>query len=77
LIVCFLPYGNPARSVIGAQQRMVAGRLAVAALDSYKTAKQSGDTATAASALAVFNQYKDDLGYGYLTNPEEAARTTR
>jgi cytochrome d ubiquinol oxidase subunit I len=45
----------------------------VAALDSYKMAKKSGDTATAGSALAVFNQYKDDLGYGYLNNPEEAA----
>ena len=68
-----LVYGNPARGIVGAQQRMVSGKIAVAELGHYKTAKQNGDAATAASALALFNQNKEDLGYGYLNAPEEAA----
>jgi cytochrome bd ubiquinol oxidase subunit I len=68
-----LVYGNPQRAIIGAQQRMVTGKIAVAELARYKTAKQNGDQATAASALALFNQNKEDLGYGYLDTPEQAA----
>ena len=68
-----LVYGNPQRAIVGAQQRMVSGRIALAELTRYKEAKKSGDQATAASALALFNQNKEDLGYGYLKSPEEAA----
>jgi len=68
-----LVYGNPQRAIVGAQQRMVSGRIAVAELSRYKEAKKSGDAAGAAAALALFNQNKDDLGYGYLSSPEQAA----
>jgi cytochrome bd ubiquinol oxidase subunit I len=68
-----LVYGNPQRGIVGAQQRMVSGKVAVDELTRYKTAKKNGDAATAASALALFNQNKDDLGYGYLERPEQAA----
>jgi len=68
-----LVYGNAAHDVVGAQQRMVTGKIAVAELGRYKEAKAKGDSDAAAAALALFNQHKDDLGYGYLATPEEAA----
>ena len=68
-----LVYGNAERNIVGAQQRMVSGKIAVAELANYKAAREKGDAATAASALALFGQHKQDLGYGYLNNPEQAA----
>jgi cytochrome d ubiquinol oxidase subunit I len=68
-----LVYGNALHNVIGAKQRMVSGKIAVAELGRYKTAKEIGDAPAAAAALALFNQNKDDLGYGYLNDPAEAA----
>ena len=68
-----LVYGNAERNIVGAQQRMVSGKIAVAGLASYKAAREKGDAAGAASALALFNQHKQDLGYGYLKTPAEAA----
>lgn len=68
-----LVYGNALHNVIGAKQRMVSGKIAVAELGRYKNAKERGDAPAAAAALALFNQNKDDLGYGYLNNPAEAA----
>jgi cytochrome bd ubiquinol oxidase subunit I len=68
-----LVYGNPGRNIVGAEQRMVSGKIAVAELARYKIAKKNGDQASAASALALFNQNKGDLGYGYLKSPAEAA----
>ena len=68
-----LVYGNAERNIVGAQQRMVSGKIAVAELTNYKGAKEKGDAAAAASALERFNQHKEDLGYGYLDSPAQAA----
>ena len=68
-----LVFGNAERNIVGAEQRMVTGKIAVAELTRYKNAKDNGDAATAVSALALFNQHKGDLGYGYLNSPAQAA----
>jgi cytochrome d ubiquinol oxidase subunit I len=64
--------GNPGQNIIGAEQRVANGKLAVAALAAYKEAKGKGDAAGAAAALATFNTYQGDLGYGYLKNGKAA-----
>jgi cytochrome d ubiquinol oxidase subunit I len=48
------------------------GKKAVASLDAYKQAKKAGDKTAAEVQLAVFNEHKEFLGYGYLNKPEEA-----
>ncbi|OGQ99220.1 MAG: cytochrome C oxidase subunit II [Deltaproteobacteria bacterium RIFOXYD12_FULL_55_16] len=68
-----LVFGNSERNIIGAQQRMLTGRIALDELARYKFAKDKGDEAQAASALALFDQHQGDLGYGYLSSPSEAA----
>jgi len=60
--------GNPEHNIIGAEQRVANGKIAVAALADYKSAKKSGDAAGAATALATFNANQADLGYGYLAS---------
>jgi len=67
-----LVFGNAAYNIVGAEQRMVTGKIAVAALASYKEAKAKGDMAAATAALAVFDQHKGDLGYGYLKSPVQS-----
>jgi cytochrome d ubiquinol oxidase subunit I len=68
-----LVFGNAERNIVGAEQRMVTGKIALAELAHYKYAKENGNEAEAATALAVFDQHKGDLGYGYLNSPVEAA----
>ena len=68
-----LVYGNARHGIVGARQRMISGRIAVAELGNFKAARQKGDAAGAASALALFDRHKDDLGYGYLTTAAQAA----
>jgi len=68
-----LVFGNAQRNIIGAEQRMVTGKIAVAELARYKYAKEKGDEAAAATALTLFNLHKGDLGYGYLDSPTQAA----
>lgn len=67
-----LVFGNAAHNVVGAEQRMISGRTAISALASYKEARGRGDVAAATSALTTFDQYKKDLGYGYLTSAVQA-----
>lgn len=67
-----LVFGNAAHNVVGAEQRMIAGRTAISALASYKEAKGRGDMTGATAALATLDQHKGDLGYGYLTSAVQA-----
>ena len=68
-----LVFGNAERNIIGAEQRMATGKIALAELARYKFAKERGDEAEAAAALAVFDQHRQDLGYGHLNSAAEAA----
>ncbi|MGI6656659.1 MAG: cytochrome ubiquinol oxidase subunit I [Desulfobulbus sp.] len=67
-----LVYGNSEHNILGAAQKMERGKKAVATLAAYKQARKAGDEQAAATHLEAFNQYKEFLGYGYLTRPEEA-----
>ncbi|MGV1100214.1 cytochrome ubiquinol oxidase subunit I [Thiovibrio sp. JS02] len=68
-----LVFGNAERNVVGAEQRMATGKIALAELARYKYAREKGDEAEAAAALAVFDRHKQDLGYGYLNRAADAA----
>jgi len=67
-----LAFGNNEQGVVGARERIAKGKIAVEELANYKQAKSRGDEPGAEQALAGFNTYKDNLGYGYLNNPEAA-----
>ncbi len=68
-----LVYGNAEQGIMGATEKIEKGKVAIAQLDAYKKAIKSGDSASAQSALSLFDQNKDYLGYGFLRTPEEAA----
>jgi len=67
-----LLYGNQEHDIIGVNERIDRGRIAVELLSQYKAAKQAGNGERATTALANFDRYQQDLGYGYLNTPEEA-----
>ncbi len=67
-----LLYGNPQQHIMSTGDKIARGKLAIAGLTSYKEAKQTGDAAAAASALAQLRANQDYLGYGYLKSPEQA-----
>jgi len=67
-----LLYGNETEGVVGINTRMVNGSTAITALADYKQARQSGDSPAADQALATFRANQKDMGYGYLTDAEEA-----
>jgi cytochrome bd ubiquinol oxidase subunit I len=67
-----LVFGNTERNIVGAEERMARGRIAVAELARYKAARQGEDPLAAESALALFNQHKEDLGYGHLRQAADA-----
>ncbi|MCB2183673.1 MAG: cytochrome ubiquinol oxidase subunit I [Desulfobulbaceae bacterium] len=67
-----LVYGNKEENIVGAQERMEKGKIAIDLLRTYKEASKNGDTKIAEAALKAFNDYKDDMGYGYLSSPEQA-----
>lgn len=64
--------GNEAQGIIGVEQKMREGRVAVAALGDYKQARKSGDEGAAQAALRDFRANEQHLGYGYLTHAEQA-----
>jgi cytochrome d ubiquinol oxidase subunit I len=67
-----LIYGNAEHHITATSQKIDNGKVAIALLAQYKAAKKNGDEQRAQAALANFEQYKNDLGYGYLNTPEEA-----
>ena len=67
-----LVWGNPEQGIIGVDEKMRRGKLAVASLDSYKQARKVDDKDTLQASLDTFRQHEDYLGYGYLKKPEEA-----
>ena len=64
--------GNPQHNIMSMSDKIAKGKMAVAALTSYKEAKETGDAAAAESALAELRANQDYLGYGYLNKPEDA-----
>lgn len=62
-------YGNPEQGIMSTADKISQGQAAIAALTRFKNAPTTED---AQAALNEFNHYKEFLGYGYLTSPEQA-----
>ena len=67
-----LVYGNAARGIMGVDEKIERGRIAVRELADYKAAAKQNNETAMQSALRKFNQHRDYLGYGHLKSPEEA-----
>lgn len=67
-----LVFGNKEYQIIGAEEKIEKGKIALEQLNSYKIAKKNGDQSAAEAALQVFDQHKENMGYGYLNSPSEA-----
>ena len=67
-----LVFGNEAENIMGVEEKMARGKLAVAGLGEYKAAQNVGDQLAAAKALTLFEKNSDYLGYGYLDSAEQA-----
>jgi len=67
-----LVWGNPEHDIVGVDRKMKYGRQAVSSLADFKKARKTGDSAAAVAALAIFDQNREFLGYGYLKKPSDA-----
>lgn len=67
-----LVFGNPAEGIVGVEEKIRRGKLAVAGLANYKQASSAGDQLTASKALSQFDDNRDFLGYGYLESADQA-----
>ncbi|HEY7746540.1 MAG TPA: cytochrome ubiquinol oxidase subunit I [Desulfuromonadales bacterium] len=67
-----LVWGNPEHGVVGVDEKIRRGTLAVTALADFKQARKAGDDISAQIALDEFRQHEEYLGYGHLQTPEEA-----
>jgi len=65
-------YGNKEHNIMGVEEKMVQGKLAVQALSDYKKYKKAKQDQKAAQALKVFEANQKFMGYGYLKKPEDA-----
>jgi len=67
-----LVYGNADEGIMGVEEKMIKGKVAVETLGDYKAAMKVGNKAAAGKALSLFEENSDYLGYGYLQTAEEA-----
>ena len=67
-----LLYGNEEQNIVGVNEKMQRGKLAMDALANYKDARSNDNEAAAAGALERFNRHRDFLGYGHLLSVEHA-----
>ncbi len=67
-----LVYGNKEENIIGVNEKIDKGTVAVNQLAAFKKAKKEQNSLQADLALKEFNIYKEYLGYGYLNDPKEA-----
>jgi cytochrome d ubiquinol oxidase subunit I len=67
-----LVHGNKEKDIMGVNEKIEKGRLAIEALRVYKEAKNEGDVTKADSAMNVLNQNYSYFGYGYFTEAAQA-----
>jgi cytochrome bd ubiquinol oxidase subunit I len=65
-----LTNGNIENNIISASDKIEKGKIAIAALKTFKEAKDQNNTIVADSARKVFDSNYSYLGYGYLNSPE-------
>jgi cytochrome d ubiquinol oxidase subunit I len=68
-----LVFGNDEQGITSVATRMERGRLAIEYLAAFKEAKDNNYEPAAQEALRQFDIYKDDMGYGHLNRPSDAA----
>lgn len=66
-----LVYGNDEHGIEGAASKIEKGRIAVAALAEYKTAKKAGDDTAMKEAEVRLQAHMPYFGYGHLQRPEQ------
>jgi cytochrome d ubiquinol oxidase subunit I len=67
-----LVWGNSEHGIVGVDEKIRRGKLAVAALADFKAARKIKDAAAGEAALATFDEHRDYLGYGHLEKPADA-----
>jgi cytochrome d ubiquinol oxidase subunit I len=66
-----LVYGDKKEGIEPASQKIEKGKIAIAALKTYKEAKKIGDIAKSGKALLDFRANEKYFGYGYLKDPKD------
>lgn len=67
-----LIYGNPQYPyLMSSEEKMKEGKIALSALSTYKKARKENNIAIADSALKVFEEKYNFMGYGHLKNPAD------
>ncbi|MEA2050535.1 MAG: cytochrome ubiquinol oxidase subunit I [Campylobacterota bacterium] len=66
-----LVYGNEQRGIVSTAYKMQQGKLAVQALEDYKTAKKENDMAKATQAKKILDENMKYFGYGHIKNIEQ------
>lgn len=64
--------GNEQQGILGVEDKIRRGRIAVASLAEYKQARSEQDDTAAAAALHEFDLHRDYLGYGHLESSDQA-----
>ena len=66
-----LVYGNEEQNIMGAQEKIDRGTVALEAFKAYKSAQKQEDTQAMQSAQDTLQANMDYFGYGYLEKPED------
>lgn len=66
-----LVYGNKNRGIISTEEKMVRGKIAVAALEDYKKAKKLKDEKAMNVANTILQENMKYFGYGYIQKPQD------
>ncbi|EAT97339.1 cytochrome ubiquinol oxidase subunit I [Campylobacter concisus] len=67
-----LLYGNSERGIMGVEEKMAKGKVAIEALKNYKEAKKANDESLMKSSLSNLESNLNFLGYGYLKDAKDA-----
>lgn len=67
-----LVHGNAERGIVSVEERMVKGKIALAALKAYKEAKKAGNDSLAQVNLSLLNEHYKHIGYGHFKEAHEA-----
>jgi cytochrome d ubiquinol oxidase subunit I len=66
-----LIYGNEDQGIISTQEKMLKGKLAIEALETYKEAKKSSDESKMIEARKILDENMQYFGYGHIKNPQD------
>jgi cytochrome d ubiquinol oxidase subunit I len=66
-----LVYGNKERGIMGAEEKIAKGKIAIEAFEAYKDAHELKDSENMAQNRLILDENMQYFGYGYLKNPEQ------